>query len=61
MLLGGHARVGLEDNLYLARGVKATNAELVDRAVTIIEGLGASVATPDQARETFGLKERARA
>ncbi len=61
VLLGGHARVGLEDNLYLARGVKATNAELVDRAVTIIEGLGASVATPDQARETFGLKERARA
>jgi uncharacterized protein (DUF849 family) len=61
VLLGGHARVGLEDNLYLARGVKATNAELVDRAVTIIEGLGAAAATPDQARETFGLKERARA
>jgi uncharacterized protein (DUF849 family) len=55
VLLGGHARVGLEDNLYLARGVKATNAQLVDRAITIIEGLGASVATPDQAREIFGL------
>jgi uncharacterized protein (DUF849 family) len=55
VLLGGHARVGLEDNLYLSRGVKATNAALVDRAVTIVEGLGASVATPDQAREIFGL------
>jgi uncharacterized protein (DUF849 family) len=55
VLLGGHARVGLEDNLYLARGVKATNAQLVDRAVTIVEGLGASVATPAQAREIFGL------
>lgn len=55
VLLGGHARVGLEDNLYLARGVKATNAQLVDRAVTIVESLGAQVATPDEARSMFGL------
>jgi uncharacterized protein (DUF849 family) len=56
VLLGGHARVGLEDNLYLARGVKATNTELVERAVTIIEALGAKVASPDEAREIFGLR-----
>ncbi|MHC1561373.1 beta-keto acid cleavage family enzyme [Actinomycetospora sp. C-140] len=58
VLHGGHARVGLEDNLYLARGVKATNAQLVDRAVTIVESLGAAVATPDEAREIFGLGAR---
>ena len=55
VLAGGHVRVGLEDNLYLAKGVKATNADLTDRAVSIIEGLGASVATPDEAREILGL------
>ena len=57
-LLGGHARVGLEDNLYLSKGVKATNAQLVERAVTVLEGMGASIATPDQARATLGLKKR---
>ena len=41
---------GLEDNLYLSKGVKATNAQLVERAVQITELLGAQVATPDQAR-----------
>ncbi|MFT4085259.1 MAG: 3-keto-5-aminohexanoate cleavage protein [Nocardioides sp.] len=55
VLLGGHVRVGLEDNLYLARGVKATNAQLVERARTIIEAMGASVATPDRAREILRL------
>jgi uncharacterized protein (DUF849 family) len=58
-LLGGHVRVGLEDNLYLSKGVKATNAQLVERAVTIVEALGSKVATPDQAREKLGLKRRA--
>jgi uncharacterized protein (DUF849 family) len=57
--LGGHVRVGLEDNLYLAKGVKATNAQLVERAVGIVERLGAQVATPDQARVRLGLKRRA--
>ena len=57
-LLGGHARVGLEDNLYLSKGVKATNAQLVERAVTVLEGMGASIATPEQARATLGLKKR---
>jgi uncharacterized protein (DUF849 family) len=54
-LLGGHVRVGLEDNLYLAKGVKATNGQLVERAVSIIEDLGAHVATPAQARRQLGL------
>ncbi|MFC4469188.1 3-keto-5-aminohexanoate cleavage protein [Streptomyces xiangluensis] len=58
ILLGGHVRVGLEDNLYLGKGVKATNAQLVERAVTIIEALGARVATPDKARLELGLKPR---
>nr|WP_202387927.1 3-keto-5-aminohexanoate cleavage protein [Nocardioides flavescens] len=58
VLLGGHVRVGLEDNLYLSRGVKATNAQLVERAKGIIEGMGAQVATPDQGREILGLKPR---
>jgi uncharacterized protein (DUF849 family) len=58
VLLGGHARVGLEDNLYLAKGVKATNAQLVERAVTIIESLGSEIATPDDARDLLELKPR---
>ncbi|MGX1912971.1 3-keto-5-aminohexanoate cleavage protein [Streptomyces phaeochromogenes] len=58
VLLGGHVRVGLEDNLYLGKGVKATNAQLVERAVTIVEAMGARVATPDEARLRLGLKPR---
>ena len=58
VLLGGHVRVGLEDNLYLSKGVKATNAQLVERARTIIEAMGATVATPDDAREILELKPR---
>ncbi|MFD7061255.1 3-keto-5-aminohexanoate cleavage protein [Streptomyces sp. NPDC059906] len=58
ILLGGHVRVGLEDNLYLGRGNKATNAQLVERAVTLTESMGARVATPDEARATLGLKPR---
>jgi uncharacterized protein (DUF849 family) len=59
VLLGGHVRVGLEDNLYLERGVKATNGQLVERAVNIVENLGAKVATPDAARRMLGLKATA--
>jgi len=55
VLLGGHVRVGLEDNLYLSRGVKATNAQLVERAVTLIETLGARVLTPAEGRDLLGL------
>ena len=54
-LLGGNVRVGLEDNLYLSRGVFATNGQLVERAKTIIECLGYEVATPDEARQILGL------
>ena len=56
VLLGGHVRVGLEDNLYLSKGVKATNAQLVERARTIVESMGAKVATPDEGREILALK-----
>jgi len=56
VLLGGNVRVGLEDNLYLERGVLASNADLVTRAKEIIERLGAAVATTDEARKTLGLK-----
>ncbi|WP_110668826.1 3-keto-5-aminohexanoate cleavage protein [Salinicola halophilus] len=55
-LLGGHMRVGLEDNLYLSKGVFASNAQLVERAVTIAENLGGKVQTPAQTRESLGLR-----
>jgi uncharacterized protein (DUF849 family) len=58
MLLGGHVRVGLEDNLYLERGVFASNGQLVERAVKIIETLGARVLGPQEAREKLGLKKQ---
>ena len=57
VLLGGNVRVGLEDNLYLSRGVFASNGELVERARTIIECLGYEVATPDEARTILGLNK----
>lgn len=56
MLRGGHVRVGMEDNIYAAKGVLVkSNAELVDRARQIITLLGGSVATPAQAREILNL------
>ena len=59
VLLGGHARVGLEDNLYLERGRLAeSNAALVERAVHIIRTLGEEVATPAEARQLLGLAGR---
>ena len=56
VMLGGHVRVGLEDNLYLEKGVLASNADLVDKAVKIIELMGAAVQSPDEARKTLNLK-----
>jgi uncharacterized protein (DUF849 family) len=56
VLLGGHVRVGLEDNLYLDRGVFATNGQLVERVVRIIEDLGCEPATPQEAREMLKLR-----
>jgi 3-dehydrocarnitine:acetyl-CoA trimethylamine transferase len=55
MLLGGHVRVGLEDNLYLSKGVFASNAQLVEKAVHIVETLGGRVLTPKEARARLGL------
>ena len=55
VLAGGHVRVGLEDNLWLEKGVLATNEALVARAVGIIEGLGATVIGPDQVRQKLNL------
>ena len=57
VLLGGNVRVGLEDNLYLERGVMATNAQLVEKAAKIIELMGAKVCTAQEAREKFSLKK----
>ena len=59
VLAGGNVRVGLEDNLFLDKGVLATNAQLVDRAVGIIERMGARVIGPDAVREKLGLTKRA--
>jgi uncharacterized protein (DUF849 family) len=56
VLLGGNVRVGLEDNLWLAKGVPATNARLVEKAVGIIESLGARVASPADARARLKLR-----
>ncbi len=59
VLAGGNVRVGLEDNLWLDKGVLATNAQLVERAVGIVEGMGAKVAGPAEVREKLGLTKRA--
>jgi uncharacterized protein (DUF849 family) len=58
VMLGGHVRVGLEDNLYLDKGVLATNAQLVERARKIIELMGARAVTPAEARKKLGLRPR---
>ncbi len=59
VLAGGHVRVGLEDNLMLGRGQLATNAELVARAIEIIESLGARVIGPEDVRRRLGLTKQA--
>lgn len=59
VLAGGNVRVGLEDNLMLDRGVLAENYQLVDRAVNIVENLGARVIGPDEVRKKLGLVKRA--
>ncbi|MEM9626130.1 MAG: 3-keto-5-aminohexanoate cleavage protein [Pseudomonadota bacterium] len=59
VLAGGNVRVGLEDNLWLAKGQLATNEALVSRAVTIVEAMGAKVIGPDAVRERLGLTKRA--
>ena len=57
VLLGGHARVGLEDSLFIGKGeLAASNAQQVARIRQIVEALGREVATPAEAREMLGLK-----
>ncbi|HJO03864.1 MAG TPA: 3-keto-5-aminohexanoate cleavage protein [Acidobacteriota bacterium] len=58
VVLGGHVRVGLEDNLYLEKGVYASNGSLTERAVQIVELIGAKIASPDEARAILGLEPR---
>ncbi|MBI2918201.1 MAG: 3-keto-5-aminohexanoate cleavage protein [Chloroflexi bacterium] len=57
IMMGGHVRVGLEDNIFVERGVLATsNAQLVEKAVRLARELGREIATPDEARQLLGLK-----
>lgn len=55
ILMGGHVRVGLEDNIYYRRGELATNAQLVERVVQLAKILGREIATPDEARQMLNL------
>jgi len=55
ILMGGHVRVGLEDNIYYSKGVLATNARLVERIVRLAGEFGREVATPEEARGILGL------
>jgi uncharacterized protein (DUF849 family) len=57
-LAGGNVRVGLEDNLMLSRGVKATNGALVERAATILTNMNATVLGPDEVRRRLKLRKR---
>jgi uncharacterized protein (DUF849 family) len=59
VLAGGNVRVGLEDNLWLGKGQLATNAQLVERAVTIVENMGARVIGPEEVRQRLNLTKRA--
>lgn len=59
ILMGAHVRIGFEDNVYLARGLKAkSNGELVEKVIRIAKELGRDIATPQQAREILGLPKR---
>ncbi|MGE0719446.1 MAG: 3-keto-5-aminohexanoate cleavage protein [Alphaproteobacteria bacterium] len=57
--LGGHVRVGLEDNIYLSKGVYGSNAQLVEKAIRIIDLLGYETATPAEARGILKLRNHA--
>ena len=58
-LAGGNVRVGLEDNIWLDRGVLASNAQLVERAATVVTNMGATIIGPEQVRERLKLQKRA--
>jgi uncharacterized protein (DUF849 family) len=57
-LAGGNVRVGLEDNVYLSRGVLASNGELVERAVRILDAMGVRILGPDEVRAKLRLRTR---
>ncbi len=59
VLAGGHVRVGLEDNIWLDKGVLATNAQLVERAATIITNMGSTIMGPQEVRDLLKLQKRA--
>jgi len=56
LLLGGHVRVGLEDNLFYSQGQLATNVQLVERLVRLVREMGYEPATPEEARQIMGLR-----
>jgi uncharacterized protein (DUF849 family) len=59
MMMGGHVRVGMEDNIFISKMVKTkSNGELVEKAVRIAKELGREIASPDEARQMLGLKGR---
>jgi uncharacterized protein (DUF849 family) len=58
ILAGGNVRVGLEDNLYIGKGQLATNGQLVEKAVGVIEGMGAKIIGPKEVREKLKLTKR---
>ena len=57
VILGGNVRVGLEDNLYLKKGVLASNGQLVEKAARIVNDLGAKILNPEEVREKLKLKK----
>ena len=57
-LAGGNVRVGLEDNIYLQRGVLATNAQLVERAVAILQAMNVKLLGPEDVRAKLKLTKR---
>jgi 3-keto-5-aminohexanoate cleavage enzyme len=57
--MGGHVRVGFEDNVYMSKGVLAkSNGEMVERVVQMAKLMNREIATPDEARQILGLKPR---
>ncbi|MCW2306494.1 BKACE family enzyme [Rhodobium gokarnense] len=58
VLAGGNVRVGLEDNIYLSKGVFASNGQLVEKAVQVVEGMGAAIIGPDEVRKRLKLTKR---
>lgn len=55
IIMGGHARVGLEDNIYYSKGVLATNGQLVERVARLAKELGREIATPDETRKILSI------